>query len=247
MSGVTSWATSLSKPLVCLVLLLYDKIWILMCFSVFGYSSLQLPMCLALTALVGLVWFGSRSLDVSGFWLNQLGLNLKLWQEDRRYWFGWQCGWLMCIQWVEPEFVSRLWLQQFSVIAVLTRQLLCLMYLRFFANAFNYHVMEVVVTYRLSLHLTGEKMASKLAWTNSSVVLGGWSHWMETGNSSALLQCNFLHHISLQNHCDIHTPPWNDYISKHQCSSTATMSPNPGQSPGIVRDGLTVGEPGMSG
>lgn len=50
---------------------------------------------------------------------------------------------------------------------------LCLMYLRFFANAFNYHVMEVVVTYRLSLHLTGEKMASKLAWTNSSVVLGG--------------------------------------------------------------------------
>lgn len=65
---------------------------------------------------------------------------------------------------------------------------------------------------------------------------------METGNSSALLECRFLHHVRLQNHCDIHISPRNDligFISKCQCSGTATVSPNPGQSPGIVRVGLT--------
>lgn len=61
-------------------------------------------MCLAQAALgwAGLVRF-LRVRCVRG-WFSQWGLVLKLWQEDGRYWSGWQCGQLMCIQWVEPEF-----------------------------------------------------------------------------------------------------------------------------------------------
>lgn len=63
-------------------------------------------------------------------------------------------------------------------------------------------------------------------WTNtSSVVLGKMD-----GNNWALLWRRFLHRVSLQHQCVV--PPqqtsFHSFISKHQWSSTATMSLDPG-------------------
>lgn len=93
------WATCLSKPWVCLVLLSYNKVWI----SVFFLFWVQSSAGSDVLALMALDWAGRVVFLV---WMEPVGPGLKLWQEDRRYWLSWQCGWLMCIQRVKREFVS---------------------------------------------------------------------------------------------------------------------------------------------
>lgn len=163
---------------------------------------MKLPMCLALGG------FGSCVSDESSrawFW--------SLWQEDRRYWLGWQCGCLMFIWWVKPEFFfldfvhrSFHWLPCWLHHSVFDR---C------YLNADH-------LTTMLWKLLSGGSMPSKLQ-SGQTLLLWSWakfSRWMETlllqfaapPQYSHTTKTSFHSKESVVQHCDHVFRSWDSLV-----------------------------------
>lgn len=221
------WATCPSKPWVCLVLLLYDNSCILV---IFCYSPLQLPMRVWLGWLSArLGWFGSLRFG----WV--LGLD---WASQVWFWScgrktsGTGCAGSVVDWWVKPEFVSRLWPQPFWLAATLSQQLhvWCWTLTDLRARWGCYNADQLILPrqcYGYRYHIQAAITSYRWNHPNYSVdKLFFCGHWMEPGNSWALPEHRFLQHLR-----EIPTQPRNDFtgfISKHQDSSTVTMSPDLG-------------------
>ena len=187
-------------------------------------STAASNVCLTMMAFssAGLVWFVAVWMG-SGFGLSQSGLVLKLWQEDKRYWLRWQCGWLMgqarvCFKTLGTAVFTGGHIRSTT---------LCLMLniYRFVSRWGCYnadHLISPPQCYGYCYHVQAAITSYRWNHPNYSVdKLFFCGHWMEPGNRWALPEHRLLQYLR-----EIPTQPRNDFtgfISKHQDSSTITM------------------------